>query len=217
MNFSVRFMNNSDISEVAKIERQAFPTMWPPISFKRELTNKSTEYLVIHCHSVDNLFLQESDSHTSLLKKTIKKVQSIFLDQNLGKKDSFIAGYIGIWFSLDEAHITSIATREEFRRMGLGEMLLVTAFQRAFKRRSNSVTLEVRVSNVIAQNLYLKYNLIEVGKRKRYYSDNQEDALIMTADEILSENFNQEIQKSIDKYLDNHPNISLLANNTNDL
>ena len=111
---------------------------------------------------------------------------------------------------MDEAHITSIATREEFRGIGIGEMLLITAFQRAFQRKTNSVTLEVRVSNEVAQNLYTKYEMIEVGKRNRYYSDNQEDALIMTADDIRSDDFYQKIAMKIKKYLDKHQNTILL-------
>lgn len=210
MNFSVRLMNNNDISEVAIIERLAFPTMWPPIPFKRELDNKFTEYFVIDCRVDDNLSIPETNSNNSFLKKSVKKIQDILFFNRSVKKNSFIVGYLVIWYSLDEAHITSIATREEFRGVGIGEMLLITAFQRAFQRKSNSVTLEVRVSNEIAQNLYTKYEMIEVGKRNRYYSDNQEDALIMTADDIHSDDFYQKIEMKIKKYLDKHQNTTLL-------
>ena len=211
MNFSVRLMNNKDISEVAIIERQAFPTMWPPIPFKRDLGNKFAEYFVIDCKIDDNLVLPETKTKTSFLKKSVKKIQDLFSSNRSDSKNSFIVGYIGIWYSLDEAHITSIATREEFRGMGLGEMLIIVAFQRAFQRKSNTLTLEVRVSNEIAQNLYSKYEMIEVGIRKRYYSDNQEDALIMTADDINTDDFYQKIQTKIKKYLDIHQNTRLLG------
>tara|TARA_Y100001970_G_scaffold28388_1_gene34725 strand:+ start:56 stop:697 length:642 start_codon:yes stop_codon:yes gene_type:complete len=210
MYFSVRLMSNNDISEVAIIERQAFPTMWPPIPFKRELGNKFAEYFVIVCKLDELLVIPEPQPNTSFLQKSVKKIRGLFFSNKLDAKDSFIVGYLGIWYSLDEAHITSIATREEFRGMGIGEMLLIAAFQRAFQRKSNSVTLEVRVSNEIAQNLYSKYEMIEVGKRKRYYSDNQEDALIMTADDINTDDFYHQIQIKIKKYLDKHQNITLL-------
>ncbi|MFL2627386.1 MAG: ribosomal protein S18-alanine N-acetyltransferase [Dehalococcoidia bacterium] len=217
MNFSVRLMKNNDISEVAVIERQAFPTMWPPIPFKRELDNKLTEYFVINCKLDDEVVYPQINLNTSFIKKSLKKLQNLFSSKISVPKDSIIVGYIGIWYSLDESHITSIATRDEFRRMGLGEMLLIAAFQRAFKKKMNSVTLEVRVTNEIAQNLYSKYDLIEVGRRKRYYSDNQEDAIIMTADNIFADNYYQEIQVKIQKYLDKHQNITLLEDNVNKL
>ena len=217
MNFSVRLMNNNDISEVAVIERQAFPTMWPPIPFKKELDNKLTEYFVIDYKLDDELVSPKFNLNTSFIIKSLKKLQDVFSLKKSGPKNSIIVGYIGIWYSLDESHITSIATREEFRNMGLGEMLLIAAFQRAFQKKLNSVTLEVRVTNEIAQNLYSKYDLIEVGRRKGYYSDNKEDALIMTADNILAEKYHQEILVKIEKYLDKHQNITLLEDNVNKL
>jgi ribosomal-protein-alanine N-acetyltransferase len=87
---------------------------------------------------------------------------------------------------VDEAHITTIAVRPQFRGRGLGELLLVALAEIAYDINARWLTLEVRVSNNVAQTLYRKYGFKPAGIRQRYYSDNQEDALIMWTDEIRS-------------------------------
>jgi ribosomal-protein-alanine N-acetyltransferase len=93
-----------------------------------------------------------------------------------------IIGYGGMWTIMDEAHITNIAVREDFRGKGLGERLLRELQRTAAFFGSNSMTLEVRVSNERAQNLYRKLGFKSSGIRPGYYSDNHEDALIMWAE-----------------------------------
>ena len=96
---------------------------------------------------------------------------------------------------VDEAHITTIAMHPDFRRRGLGEFMLVSLIDIAYSINARWVTLEVRVSNHHAQNLYRKYGFREAGLRHRYYSDNQEDALIMWTDEIKSLTYTQKFQE----------------------
>ena len=95
---------------------------------------------------------------------------------------------------VDEAHITTIAMHPDYRRRGLGEFMLVGLIDIAYSISAKWVTLEVRVSNYSAQNLYRKYGFREAGLRHRYYSDNQEDALIMWTDEINSPAYKQKFQ-----------------------
>jgi ribosomal-protein-alanine N-acetyltransferase len=83
-----------------------------------------------------------------------------------------------------EAHISSIAISPESRGKGLGELLLIELIERALSLEAELVTLEVRISNVAAQKLYEKYGFEYVGRRKRYYRDNQEDAHIMTVEGV---------------------------------
>ncbi|WP_226660132.1 ribosomal protein S18-alanine N-acetyltransferase [Pseudalkalibacillus hwajinpoensis] len=90
-----------------------------------------------------------------------------------------IAGYCGVWVIIDEAHITNIALHPDYRGMKLGEALLKKAIHFAKSRGAVKMTLEVRVSNIVAQNLYRKFGFEEGGIRKNYYTDNQEDALVM--------------------------------------
>ena len=83
---------------------------------------------------------------------------------------------------IDEVHIISIAVRRNFRRQGIGQLLLQKALQQSRTYKFNEVTLEVRKSNTAAKNLYAKYGFQLVGIRKGYYKDNFEDALVMTLD-----------------------------------
>lgn len=96
--------------------------------------------------------------------------------------DGAIAGYAGMWVIMDEAHITNIAVRSMYRGKKLGERLLTELRRKANNRGAKRMTLEVRVTNRIAQNLYEKLGFRSVGVRKGYYTDNNEDALIMWAD-----------------------------------
>ncbi|HEX7613537.1 MAG TPA: ribosomal protein S18-alanine N-acetyltransferase [Candidatus Limnocylindrales bacterium] len=95
-----------------------------------------------------------------------------------------IVGFAGIWLLVDEAHITTFATRTAWRRQGIGERLLVALIDLALVRGAKEATLEVRPSNTPAKRLYEKYGFKVVGVRPRYYSDNNEDALIMTTDTL---------------------------------
>jgi hypothetical protein len=89
-----------------------------------------------------------------------------------------------MWLLVDEAHITTFATRRAWRRQGIGERLLLAMLDLAAARGAHEATLEVRPSNLPARRLYEKYGFKVVGTRTRYYSDNNEDALIMTTDAL---------------------------------
>ncbi len=92
-----------------------------------------------------------------------------------------VVGYGGIWLMGDEAHVTTFAILPEQRRRGLGARLMLALMRLAEEVGARVVTLEVRLSNRPAQRLYQRFGLRPVGLRPRYYSDNGEDALIMTS------------------------------------
>ncbi|MBT2681689.1 ribosomal protein S18-alanine N-acetyltransferase [Bacillus sp. ISL-35] len=93
--------------------------------------------------------------------------------------DQKVVGYCGVWIIVDEAHITNIAVLPEYRGMKLGEALMAKVMELAREMGALRMTLEVRVSNDRAQNLYRKFGFEEGAIRKQYYTDNMEDALIM--------------------------------------
>jgi ribosomal-protein-alanine N-acetyltransferase len=95
-----------------------------------------------------------------------------------------VVAYGGIWLMVDEAHITTFAVDPRFRRRRIGERLLLALLDLALNRRAREATLEVRLSNLPARRLYEKYGFRPVGIRPRYYSDNNEDALIMTTEPL---------------------------------
>ena len=104
-----------------------------------------------------------------------------------------IAGFAGMWLLVDEAHVTTFATRPEWRRQGIGERLLLALLDLAAARGAHEATLEVRPSNMPARRLYEKYGFKVVGTRTRYYSDNNEDALIMTTDALEGRSMRERI------------------------
>jgi [ribosomal protein S18]-alanine N-acetyltransferase len=90
-----------------------------------------------------------------------------------------IVGYVGMWIVIDDAQITNIAILPDFRGKKLGEALFRFALQKAIEHGVTRLSLEVRVTNIVAQRMYRKFGLVPGGIRKQYYTDNNEDALVM--------------------------------------
>ncbi|MCC3376599.1 ribosomal protein S18-alanine N-acetyltransferase [Cohnella sp. REN36] len=109
-------------------------------------------------------------------------VQNLFAKYMVMEQAGEVLGYGGMWLIVDEAHVTNIAVREAYRGRGLGERLLREMMKTAHFLGARRMTLEVRVTNERAQRLYRKLGFSPSGLRPGYYSDNQEDALIMWAD-----------------------------------
>jgi ribosomal-protein-alanine N-acetyltransferase len=95
-----------------------------------------------------------------------------------------VIGFAGLWLMVDEAHVVTVAVRPERRREGFGRVLVHGLVNVAIGHGMALATLEVRTSNAAARALYGKYGFYEVGLRKKYYSDNHEDAVIMTTEDI---------------------------------
>ncbi|KFN02046.1 ribosomal-protein-alanine N-acetyltransferase [Bacillus clarus] len=95
------------------------------------------------------------------------------------EKDGLVIGYCGLWMIIDESHITNIAILPEYRGQKLGDALLKEVIEQAKELGAKTMTLEVRVSNEVAKQLYRKHGFQNGGIRKGYYSDNQEDGLVM--------------------------------------
>jgi [ribosomal protein S18]-alanine N-acetyltransferase len=100
----------------------------------------------------------------------------------VARMEGRIVAYGGMWLMVDEAHITTFAVHPAWRRRRIGERLLLAFLDLAQDRHAREATLEVRLSNLAARRLYEKYGFRPVGLRPRYYSDNNEDALIMTTE-----------------------------------
>ena len=196
MRTRLRPLVEADIPQIMDIERESFPTMWPPTAFRRELQqNRLAHYIVV----------VEDNPHAPRREEPLEKPGAIgrFLGeikQILGSDDDaplpppsqrpeLVVGFIGIWMMADEAHIVTVATRETHRRHGIGEALLISAIETAQDRGQPLVTLEVRVSNDPAIALYEKYGFSEMGRRVRYYSDNHEDAYVFSIDSVLTRRY----------------------------
>jgi ribosomal-protein-alanine N-acetyltransferase len=104
----------------------------------------------------------------------------------VGRIDGAVVAYGGIWVILEDSHITTIAVHPEYRGRKHGEIMLLHLLDEAVERNASWMTLEVRESNAVAQALYRKYGFTTVSTRKGYYSDNNENALVMWAGNLKS-------------------------------
>lgn len=115
-------------------------------------------------------------NHSVFYSEITKNQFAYYLVAEVNEK---IVGYCGLWVIVDEAHITNIGIHSSLRRIGIGTYLFRGAMDMAKTLGALKISLEVRVSNKPAQALYRKYGLQDGGIRKHYYTDNQEDALVM--------------------------------------
>ena len=116
-------------------------------------------------------------------------------------KNDMVLGFAGFWEILEEAHITSISVHPDFRRRGLATELMKYIVNSCYKKMIKYITLEVRASNFSAISLYEKFGFKSVGRRKKYYQDNNEDALIMWSENIFDKNY-KELYDRIEAELD---------------
>lgn len=199
MTYSVRRMGKEDLAQVTQIDREVFPTQWPPTNYRQELENKLAHYIVV---GDDTKKVEESQPvPPNGLSKLISTIKSWFNrnrphDSHLPTvKRQYIIGFSGIWVLADEAHITNIAVRQQYQRRGIGELLLISTIDLAKERKASTMTLEVRASNFAAQNLYSKYGFTQVGLRRGYYMDNREDAVLMSTESITSPSFQAKLEQ----------------------
>jgi len=171
---SVLHMTLADIPVVMEIERTAFPRPWPETAYRYELSENPNAFFVV-------ARMRERDfDRPAAISGWRKLVSLVHPSVVVSLPKSQVVGFAGMWMYVDEAHIATIATQTVFRGRGIGEALLYNLMREAQWRHAVSVTLEVRIGNTVAQSLYRKYDFEEVGRRKGYYQDNREDALLMT-------------------------------------
>ena len=120
-------------------------------------------------------------SRESFRQELTRNVAARYL---VAEQDGRVVGYAGAWIILDESHITNIAVAEEARGRGIGRRLTEELLQILSNLGACYATLEVRVSNLRAQRLYASLGFVSVGKRKRYYEDNNEDAFLMVCERM---------------------------------
>jgi ribosomal-protein-alanine N-acetyltransferase len=207
--YTIRPMQDKDIPQALDVDREAFPTQWPHptySSLKHELRNKLAYYFVA---SRTNEITRNEDDIQSVNRtfwERLRNVPTILAKGNLSNEvlpppsRDYIAGIAGFWLMAGEAHIITIGVRDSCRQQGIGERLLISIIDMVIRLNADLITLEVRISNKQAQTLYSKYNFYQVGIRKGYYSDNSEDAAIMTTDPINSASFKTHFEQLRQSY-----------------
>ncbi len=190
MPFVIEPMTQDDVSEVSQVERRCFNNPWPTSAYRRELRDpEHNSYVVARWRDprVPQPAQEERPRGGFPRLPFIRRAEQAIKGP--------ILGFAGMWLMLDEAHITTIGVAPEQRGKSLGELLFVTLMDEAIRRQARWMTLEVRVSNTAALRLYGKYGFTEQGLRKRYYSDNGEDAYIMWSPPLSDPPMPQRIQE----------------------
>jgi ribosomal-protein-alanine N-acetyltransferase len=167
----------SDLDQVMEIERMVFSAPWSRRAYQYEIAeNEYSTMLVVRPRS-------RFDGGFRRLLKHLKKPGPVL-------------GYAGMWLLVDEFHISTIAVHPHWRGRGLGEFLLISLLDRAPVLGASRATLEVRVSNLVAQRLYQKYGFEVVSRQARYYADNNEDAFIMVTPSFDSAPFQANLRQA---------------------
>ena len=164
----IRSMEIKDLTQVLAIEKDAFPNLFPSTNFRTEISRNISQCIVAEI------------SEDRLLDHSDFQYRDGYTGQN--DDDRFIVAYSVTWEIAGENHIISIGVRRRYLRLGIGMKMMRSIISESVKNTNQSITLEVRPSNDAAKILYEKLNFQVVGRRNKYYSDNLEDALIMTLD-----------------------------------
>jgi ribosomal-protein-alanine N-acetyltransferase len=199
MPYIIRPMKYEDIPQVAQIDREAFPGEWvfrSQAAYKQDIDNPSVRYIV----ACKEKGLSESGGKVPWFKQLLSYGRRLNTSED-------IVGFSGFWMMVGEAHIIAIGVRNACRQLGIGEGLLIATIELAQTLNAHVVTLEVRASNRIAQELYRKYGFQVVGRRPKYYSSDGEDAIIMTTDNITSLPFQASFQQLKKAHVQRHPEL----------
>src|SRR5205807_2951546 len=164
-----------------KTARESLPTTCPPTACRRELQTR-----LARCVGPSKLRPPDTaPGQPGGVWGTLRKI----VGADPAASDERLLGFIGVWLMVGEAHIVTLAVRESCRRIGIGERLIISCIELAMEAEQEVVTLEVRKSNDVAQRLYEKYGFDRVGLRVRYYTDNNEDAVLMTTRDLFSPSY----------------------------
>lgn len=170
MTLRLRPMRSSDIAAVVEIDRLSFDAPWSAQSYQFEINESNYSYMLVF----------ETVAETPQANNSLTRFM-----RSLGvmpAPQAAILSYGGLWNIADEAHISTIATHPLYRGKGYGEVALAAMVRRSFGLKAAYVILEVRVTNTIAQNLYIKYGFVITTRKENYYQSNGEDAYEMRLD-----------------------------------
>ena len=202
--YLVRKMTKQDLPQVAAMQLKMLPEASRDrviFSLANELKQANHLYLVLYEGTPEALISRNKKTHrifkviqTGINLRLlvdcicwIKKGRLAFFNKDV--KCEELLGFVGLWFGYNEVYIISIYVNDMNRGKGLGELLQIAAIRSAISSGLDSITLEVRSSNLVAQRLYNKYGFEKVGYRHKYYRDNGEDALMMTNPDIQTSEY----------------------------
>jgi ribosomal-protein-alanine N-acetyltransferase len=173
---------------------------WGKLERKIYMVEEGIHFRLMKVEDIDKVMAVEQASFSTpwsadaFLNEVINNHFAYYIVAEVEKR---IVGYCGVWVIIDEAHITNVAVLPDYRGKKIGEQLLINMINLSMMYGAKKMTLEVRVSNHVAQALYKKLGFEEHGIRKGYYTDNHEDAIIMWV------NFNETENESENKAQNN--------------
>ena len=171
-----------------ELDRQCLGGIWSLDGYQREIDSPNSDLLALSIHGMGN-----GEQRTGNGEE--EKEDSIQNPKSKIQNPKSLIGLGCLWAIVEEAHITLLAIHPDYQRQGLGLMLLCTLLQSAQYRGLERATLEVRASNQAAIALYQKFGFQEAGRRRRYYQDTGEDALVLWRSKIQSTEFTQLIAR----------------------
>src|SRR5690349_8223442 len=174
---SLELMRESDIATVQEIEREIFATPWPRNAYYRELASRASAHYVV-------------------LRQEGVEAPARFHSPDF---DPTIIGYSGMWRMYDEAHVTTIGVRRDLHHNGFGRILFAGLVQASYDMGAKWITLEVRTTNENAMRMYEGFGFKVIGRRKGYYTDNGEDAIVMWSDSIYSPRFRRAYEANLER------------------
>lgn len=173
-------LTEHQLTAVVELDQKCLGGMWKIDGYRREIHSPNSDLLI---------WKRETANQTQ--EQTGKfKISTIELDES----EEPLPDVVGLgcsWAILEEAHITILAVHPNYQSQGLGQALLFALLVSAWERKLERATLEVRVSNQAAIKLYEKFGFQEAGRRKRYYQDTGEDALILWRSRLHNPEFEQ--------------------------
>ena len=175
---SLELMREADVNTVQEIEREIFATPWPRNAYYRELASRASAHYVV--------LRQEG-----LVERPT--------GYRIADFDPTIIGYGGMWRMYDEAHVTTIGVRKDLQHRGYGRIIFAGLVQAAYDMGAKWVTLEVRTTNDNAMKMYEAFGFKVIGRRKGYYTDNGEDAIVMWSDSIHSPRFRKAFEANLER------------------
>jgi ribosomal-protein-alanine N-acetyltransferase len=178
---ALELMREADVNTVQEIEREIFATPWPRNAYYRELASRASAHYVILRHE--------------------GMVEGIELPKHFRSPDldPTIVGYGGMWRMYDEAHVTTIGVRRDLQHHGYGRILFAGLVQASYDMGAKWITLEVRTTNDNAMKMYEAFGFKVIGRRKGYYTDNGEDAIVMWSDSIHSPRFRRAFEANLER------------------
>ncbi|MEG4057594.1 ribosomal protein S18-alanine N-acetyltransferase [Microcoleus sp. Pol7_B2] len=181
----IKHLTTEDLNSAVELDRLCFGGLWTIEGYGRELGSPNSDLLGLWASETEVGASEGFESELKSIKpNSILNSKSLSIESSSpatpnSKLTPTLIGLGCLWAILEEAHITILAIHPRFQGQGLGQALLWDLLKKAHYRQLERATLEVRESNLAAVSLYQKFGFKEAGRRKRYYEDTGEDALVM--------------------------------------